>query len=157
MFQSVLAKLALLISSSIYYTTVRDCAVDKSLFHIDEINITPSKPVAGENVTLYVEYTVPESVTVTSGTVEYSVTYNFIPISPTYQPLCDNVECPLLPGSHSSTSVTQWPADISGALTMRMRWRDIDNQMLMCMEMAGQFWAPTNLIVQVKRRRLRAV
>ena len=147
MFQSLILKLVTLISSSIFYATVKDCSLGKSLFILNEASLTPVTPSPGENVTLFIDYTVPPAVTVVGGSAEYDVTYNFIPFSPTFEPLCGNIPCPLAPGRYQNYSVSTWPSDLSGTLVTKMKWWNVDKVQLLCVEIGGKFWAPTDLVL----------
>ena len=100
--------------------------------------MVPANPAAGENVTLYLDYTVPDGITVTGGQTEYDVTYNYIPFSPSYEPLCQNIPCPLQAGRYSNASSSLWPSGLSGLLVTQMKWWDENQNLLLCVEMSGQ-------------------
>lgn len=147
MFTSLIAKINLVLTSSIFYATVKNCGVGTSLFTLNEVTITPSSPLPGDNVSLYIDYTIPQGMTVVGGTTEYDMTYNYIPFSPTFEPLCQNIPCPLGPGRYHNTSISVWPSDLSGSLVTRMKWWNLDKMELLCVEIAGKFWASTDLVL----------
>jgi hypothetical protein len=149
MLSSLLTKVSFILATSKFYGGVRDCGAGKSLFTMNAISLTPANPVSGQNVTLHIDYTVPASVTVNGGTTQYDLTYNFIPFQPTYEPLCQNVPCPLGPGTYTNSSVSLWPSDISGRLTMKMRWFDLQNVLLQCVEISGQVGDPRKVAVSL--------
>ena len=147
MFNSLITKISLALSTSIFYATVKNCGLGTSVFTLNEVTITPDTPLPGDNVSLYIDYTVPGTVFITGGTAEYDVKYNFIPFSPTIEPLCHNIPCPLGPGTYSNTSVSVWPSDLSGSLVTQMKWWTPDKLLLLCVEIAGKFWASTDLVL----------
>jgi hypothetical protein len=117
--------------------TVRDCAPDRSLFAITDLRLEPSTPSAGQTVALTLSYDVPQGVTITDGTSIYRMTFNFIPLTPTTHPLCQDVACPITGGSHTNTTQTQWPQGVTGNFKSQMEWRGAQDELLLCVEMAG--------------------
>ena len=76
---------------------------------------------------------------VTQGaTAIYSVTYNFIPLSPSTDDLCaDQKEdkCPLLASAHHhSVSTSPWPTGLSGTVVSKIEWKDQDGQQVLCLK-----------------------
>jgi len=132
---------------------VRDCGDGASVFTVDKVSLDPPTPVPGADLTLYLDYSVPDGVRITGGQAEYAVTYNFIPFTPSYEPLCQDVPCPLGPGSYSNQSTSQWPTGLSGLVVSTMKWLDPSNAVLLCVEISGQMtgaeyalvpWRPLN-------------
>ena len=104
-----------------------------SIFTIDSLSQTPSDTItAGENMTLNLIYTSPT--TVTGGTVRTSMTYNFLPLTPTVADLCTSVVCPLGPGQHDGGSTYPFPSGISGTLVTQIVWEDENNNQLLCIK-----------------------
>lgn len=103
---------------------------------INAVSVTPRVPVAGEPITLHLEYYVP--VTVTDGTSETSITYSFIPLAPTVEPLCSNVPCPLEPGAYKNDTVTTWPSGVSGNVAITTKWFDPANTLLLCFKLTSK-------------------
>lgn len=118
--------------------TIKDCGAGKSAFTINALSISPINPVAGKDVTVNLEYTVPTGMVITGGLTTYSVTYNFIPFSPTTEPLCRNVPCPLTAGIYTNHTTTQWPSGMSGSVVSRMTWADETNNLLLCIDVSGK-------------------
>lgn len=132
--------LALLGTVSSWFTTqtkISDCGGGKSLFSIKALSLAPAQPVAGENVSLHLEYTVPNGLTVTGGEARYAVTYNFIPLTPTVEPLCRNIPCPLSTGSYSNTTYMLWPSGLSGSLNTKITWVDVNARQLLCVNIVA--------------------
>jgi hypothetical protein len=100
--------------------------------------LTPVDPTPGQTATLYLDYTVPEGLTIMDGTAEYDVTYNYIPFSPTTEPLCQDIPCPLGPGRYQNTSDSEWPTGVSGFLDTKMKWLDTNKNLLLCVEISAQ-------------------
>ena len=104
-----------------------------SIFTIDALSQTPSDTItAGENMTLNLIYT--SSTTVTGGTATTSMTYNFLPLTPTVADLCTSVVCPLGPGQHDGGSTYPFPSEISGTLVTQIVWADENNNQLLCIK-----------------------
>jgi hypothetical protein len=116
---------------------LKDCGSAKSVFTLNSYSLTPAMPTPGSSVTLNLDYTVPEGVVVTGGVATYAFTYNFIPLSPTTEPLCSNVPCPLGPGTYSNHTITQWPSGLSGSFTIKNTWTDDGGAQLICLSIAG--------------------
>ncbi len=120
-----------------YAMTVKDCGLGKSYFKIDHLAISPANPVAGENLTLDYGYTVPPGAPITGGLTTYAVTYNFIPLTPTTEPLCSTTACPIVGGTYANQSTTAWPSGLSGSITVKTKWEDSANKLLLCTVISG--------------------
>jgi hypothetical protein len=118
---------------------INDCAVGKSVFSMKAVTLLPADPVPGENVTLHLEYVVPAGVTITDGTAQYDVSYNFIPFSPTIESLCYDVPCPLGPGLYMNDTISQWPTGLSGTLVTKITWFDLLKNVLLCISIQAKF------------------
>lgn len=128
---------ALFAATTATATTIRTCLADTSLFKISELKLDPASPSPGQDVALTLSFQVPEGVSVSDGTSTYDYTFNFIPLTPTVKPLCEDVTCPILPGSHTNTTHSQWPEGVTGSFKSRITWRNGGGETLLCMEMAG--------------------
>lgn len=111
---------------------VKDCGSPTTLFKINAVSLSPIDPVPGHNVTLHLDYTVPNGLVVTDGQASYTVVYNFMPMTPTIEPLCKNIPCPLSAGTYSNDTTSLWPSGISGTLTTTIRWSNQDSKPLLC-------------------------
>jgi hypothetical protein len=126
-----LALVAYALSSS----GVSDCGNGNSLFQITKLTLDPpSSVMAGQNVSLGLIYNSPQ--TVYNGTVKNSVTYNFIPLSPTVSSLCDSTDCPITVGQHDGSSSYPMPTGLSGNLKSQIVWYDDAGTQLLCIEMS---------------------
>jgi len=73
-----------------------------------------------------------------NGTSKYSITYNFIPISPTENDLCteinnSNITCPV--SEHiSSESKGTIPKDVSGTIVIKNEWFNLLEARILCMQ-----------------------
>lgn len=117
---------------------VSDCGAGASVFIVNSVDLNPVTPVPGQNMTLTLDYTVPFGTTVTGGQTEYDVTWNFIPLEPSFEPLCQDIPCPLGPGTYRNQSTSLWPDSVSGYITSQMKWLDEANNLLLCIEISGQ-------------------
>jgi hypothetical protein len=120
-----------------YAINVKDCAAGKGYFKVDHLSVSPANPIAGENITLNYGYTVPSGAYITDGVTKYAVTYNFIPLATTTEPLCKNVPCPVVGGSYTNQSTMVWPSGITGSISVKTTWEDVGKRMLMCTLISG--------------------
>ena len=123
---------------AILNATLKDCSSGTSIFSVNSMSLDPPNPAPGDRVAFFLDYSVPTSTTVTDGTARYEVNYNFIPLSPTIQPLCSNIPCPLGPGRYTNTTYSIWPTGLSGSIRTRMAWLDPSGTMLLCTEISGK-------------------
>jgi hypothetical protein len=112
--------------------SVTDCSKATALFDITSLSFLPDPPVKGNNSTLFVSMNIPSEVT--GGTVTYSVTYNFIPLSPTTEDLCKVVPngCPIKAGTLDTVSSLPFDGSLSGSITFKIEWKDLSLDQLMC-------------------------
>lgn len=127
----------LLAATAATAATVRTCLTEYSLFKISDLKLDPASPSPGQDVALTLSYQVPEGVSVSDGTATYDLTFNFIPLTPTVHPLCEDVTCPILPGSHTNTTISKWPEGVTGSFKSKITWRNGGAETLLCMEMSG--------------------
>ena len=110
--------------------SVTNCAPN-SVFQITQLVLDPpTNVVSGQNVTLSLLYTSP--VEVDSGTITTSVTYNFLPLTPTTAPLCDSAPCPIGVGDHDGSSWFLVPTGVKGTVVTKIVWTDVNSTQLLC-------------------------
>lgn len=117
--------------------SVRDCSSPTALFKLNSVGLEPANPALGSTISLSLDYTVPEGLTVTDGTTTYAITLNFIPFQPSINPLCQDIPCPLGPGTYSNITQSMWPSGVSGSFTSKMTWTDQDTAELLCIQISG--------------------
>ena len=112
--------------------TIKSCGTGRAtLLGFDS---QPVNPVAGENVSLWVAYTIPGA-PVTDGTATYSISLSGIPLTPTVDPLCTQTSCPKLSNTdYNETSWTIFPSGFAGKIVSRIQWADQDASPLWCVE-----------------------
>ena len=76
---------------------------------------------------------------VNQGTSKYSVTYNFIPLSPSTEDLCteinkSNITCPLNVSHIASESKGTVPSGLSGTVVIKNEWFDVSGARILCMQ-----------------------
>jgi len=109
-----------------------------SLFSLNSYSLSPASPSPGQDVVLNLGYTVPDGLVVSGGETVYQFTFNFIPLDPTTNPLCQDIPCPLGPGTYANATKSVWPSGISGSFTSTMRWMDGGDQNYLCLQIAGK-------------------
>lgn len=129
----VLITLAALASAS---STITDCGKTNAKFLIDGLAYWPDPPIPGQNGTLSFLYTVPDGTEpISDGTAKYSLTLNGIPFPASTDPLCDDVPCPVVPGTFNLTSTSEFPSGVSGKITTKIQWYDTSSTELLCVDL----------------------
>ena len=131
---ALMAAALALVANAAAQTTLSNCAKDSSVFRLDAFALNPSDPHPGDDVSLFTQYTVPPGMIVYGGTVEYKVTFNYIPIQTTPEPLCQTIECPITPGAYTNATHMKWPTGVSGKVVTKVIWKGGDEETLMCLE-----------------------
>ncbi len=112
--------------------TIKSCGTGRAtLLGFDS---QPVAPVAGDNVSLWVAYTL-SGTPVTDGTATYSISLNGIPLTPTVDPLCTQTLCPkVVDTEYNETSWSIFPSGLAGKIVSRIQWADQDAAPLWCVE-----------------------
>ena len=101
--------------------SVTNCA-PKSTFQITKLALDPPSTVSvGQNVSLLLLYTTP--VEIDSGTITTSVTYNYLPFTPTVAPLCETAPCPITIGEHDGSSWFVMTSGVKGNVVTKIMWQ----------------------------------
>ena len=109
------------------------CGISSDIAQNIVLDISPDLPEI--DYTLYLNADFNKEVT--SGTSKYSITYNFIPLSPTVNNLCEeisksNITCPLS-GHISSESKGTIPIDLRGTTVIKNEWFTDNQERILCM------------------------
>ena len=121
------------LSSSVIAFKYSSCGISSDIAQNIELSVTPELPQ--DKYTLYLNADVSKEVT--GGTSKYTITYNFLPLSPTINDLCteisnSNISCPLI--NHiSSESQGEIPTGLSGTTIIKNEWFDLNNNRILCM------------------------
>lgn len=134
MIRSIL--LAFTLFASTTSASVTDCSNGGSLFKLTSMSFSPDPTVPGQNSTLLLSMSIPQEITVADGaTAIYTTTYNFIPLTPTVDPLCDvTVPCPIKIGTLKTYSSIPIDASLTGTLQLKIEWKSANAQQLMCVQ-----------------------
>ena len=122
------------ISSTVTSFTFSSCGSDSDIAQNIQLAVDP--PLPQDNYILYLNADFSKEIT--KGTSKYSITYNFIPLSPTINDLCteiqnSNISCPL--DNHiSSQSNGNIPVGVSGTTIITNEWINEDNNRILCMK-----------------------
>jgi hypothetical protein len=113
-------------------TTIQSCGTGRAtLLGFDS---QPATPVAGDNVSLWIAYTIPGA-PVTNGTATYKISLNGVPLNPTVDALCTQTTCPKESNTdYNETSWSLFPSGVSGKIVSRIEWADQDKAPLWCVE-----------------------
>jgi hypothetical protein len=115
-------------------SSITDCAPTTSVFQIQAQGFGPDPPIVNENVTLWVQYSVPSSVTVASGTSVDAVSLNGLPVSSETSDLCASIPCPQTAGIHNASNSFPWPSGIASGtkILYTSKWYDASQTLLLC-------------------------
>lgn len=111
---------------------VIDCGKGKSLFLINSQDFQPNPPIVGQDATLWIDYTVPEGVSIAAGTAKYSITLSGIPYPATVDDLCADEICPQVSGTYNITNIQSWSGGVSGKIVSKIEWFDTASSLLLC-------------------------
>lgn len=111
--------------------SIKDCDTS-SQFRPTQLTLIPDPPVPEQPVylTLLFDNTGPE---VTDGTVTTSINVNYVPITPTMEPLCENTACPIVSGNNNRSTETIFPS-FTGAFRSRVTWTGKEGRSLLCID-----------------------
>jgi hypothetical protein len=131
----ILLSLLQFVYSTVTKFVVSSCGDSTDLMQNVVLSVEPKLPQT--DYTLYLNGDLSQ--TITKGTSKYDITYNFIPISPTTEDLCteidsSNISCPLLNGFISSESKGTIPIDLRGSLIIKNQWFNNDQTKILCMK-----------------------
>jgi hypothetical protein len=136
---SLLSFLTLLTNVSSSNTTAvksfkyKSCGTSNDIAQNIIMNVNPTLPQTDYTFELGGDL----SKEITGGTSKYIVTYNFIPLTPTVNDLCteinaSNITCPLKQGVFGIKSNGVIPSGLSGSSTIKNEWFNIDNARILC-------------------------
>jgi len=123
------------------FASIQDCNTS-SIFQITKLGLVPDSVSAGDQVDMTVQFNNTGS-NIVDGLVKTSVTYNFIPLSPSEEALCSNTECPLVSGFNDRSTSNPWPSGLSGTVSSTIVWT-LNEDMLLCIKLSVKSKA-TNL------------
>jgi hypothetical protein len=112
---------------------IRDCGKGEGRATLLDFKSQPEAPVAGDNVTLWVAYDLPEPV-ITGGTATYKFDLNGIPFPPTVDDLCTQTTCPKEVGFNNESSWSIFPSGVSGKIVSTIDWKDQNDDLVWCVE-----------------------
>jgi hypothetical protein len=121
------------------FATIKDCNT-ASVFRPTQLAVYPDPPVPGQPVKLTLIFDNPGP-QIDDGTVTTTLSVNFIPFSPSTNPLCDNTKCPIITGSNDRSTESIWP-DVTGVVKSKITWNGPNNEQLLCIDTA--FKVPTS-------------
>ncbi len=114
-------------------SSIRDCGNGLGRAALLAFDSQPAKPVAGDNVTLWVAYDLPEP-SITGGKATYTYSLNGIPFPPTTDDLCTQTQCPKDVGFNNESSWTLFPSGVSGKIVSSIAWTDQNDELVWCVE-----------------------
>lgn len=122
-----------LLTSLLAIGSIRDCGNGLSRAALLGFSSSPENPVAGDNVSLWVAYDLPEP-PITGGIAKYSYALNGIPFPPTEEDLCTQTMCPKEVGFNNESSSSIFPSGISGKIVSSISWTDQNDELVWCIE-----------------------
>jgi len=121
--------------SKVNSMTFRSCGISTDIAQNVVLGISPELPQTDYMFYLNADF----SKQVDNGISKYDITYNFIPLSPTTNDLCieinnSNITCPLKVGHISSESKGSVPTGLSGTTVIKNQWFDGSNARILCIQ-----------------------
>jgi len=110
--------------------SVLDCSRPNSAFKITSFSFSPDPAIAGKNSTLIVSFNATEAIT--SGIVNYGISYDYRPFQYAKVNICDTMKCPINPGKYMRKLTYPFPDSLTGNFRLRVNWKDNSTQELMC-------------------------
>jgi len=113
----------------------KSCGTSTDLAQNLYLGISPELPQT--DYTLYLGADLSQQIN--QGTSKYSITYNFMPLSPTIEDLCteiskSNITCPFNTSHIASESKGTIPTSLSGTVVIKNEWFDISGVRILCMQ-----------------------
>jgi hypothetical protein len=121
-----------LLALALTLSSVTDCSKGASQIKITSMTFQPDPPVKGQNSTLNLSLNLPNDIV--AGYATYSVTYNFIPLTPDVKDLCGEVPggCPIKAGPLQLSSSYPIDPSLRGTIVAKIQWKDTANTELLC-------------------------
>ena len=116
---------------TLYTGGVQDCTPPNALSTVLSTGTYPANPKVGDTSYLWVNFDLEKPVF--GGNVTYSVVWNYIPIEPEVVPLCEQIACPMYPGTYNVSGNTTIP-EISGLVEVTTQWVDSENTPIWCVK-----------------------
>lgn len=117
MISRVILIIGLLAFANSQSATITNCNTS-SIFVVSQLDIQPTIPVVGQNITMTISYDAPT--TLLSGVARYECNYNGLPYVTT-ETLCSQTSCPIEIGSHVEKSNTDY-SGLSGKVKCKIIW-----------------------------------
>jgi hypothetical protein len=113
------------------YAIVKDCDTS-SIFRPLQLELTPDPPISGKPVTLKLIFnnTGPQ---IDYGSVYTTLSINYIPFTPSSEPLCDDTTCPIIPGINDRSTTTTFPS-VTGLIKSKVTWTGPQGESLLCID-----------------------
>jgi len=122
-----------LLTSMLALGSIRDCSNGLGRAVMLGFDSTPTNPKAGDNVSLWVAYDLPEPA-ITGGIAKYSYALNGIPFPASEYDLCTQTKCPKAVGVQNETSSSIFPSGLSGKIVSAISWTDQNDELVWCVE-----------------------
>ena len=134
MFQQILILLYLVSIQAVTQFKVSSCGSATDLMQKLVLSVSPVLPQT--DYTLYLDGIL--NANITGGTSDYTITYNFIPLTPSTNDLCteinkSNITCPLSLGLFASESKGTITSGLSGSVTIKNQWFNENKERILCM------------------------
>lgn len=134
LFKALYAVIAVLNATN----SVTDCSKGTSVFKFTGGSLLPDPVIPGQDSSITLNAEIPPGTNVNGGTAKYSFSFNGIPFAPTTEDLCSDVACPLLPGPYTNTTTSVFPSGVSGKVTTKIEWFDVNGNRLLCADVTAR-------------------
>ena len=134
LFKALYAVIAVLNATN----SVTDCSKGTSVFKFTGGSLLPDPVIPGQDSSITLNAEIPPGTNINGGTAKYSFSFNGIPFAPTTEDLCSDVACPLLPGPYTNTTTSVFPSGVSGKVTTKIEWFDVNGNRLLCADVTAR-------------------
>lgn len=111
--------------------SIKDCN-PSSILRPTQLSVEPDPPIPGQPVKLVLLFENPGP-EINDGTVTTTLSINYIPFSPSTQPLCENTQCPIVNGINNRSTESTWP-NVAGSVKSRLLWIGPNDEELLCID-----------------------
>jgi hypothetical protein len=119
---------SMLLSYGATSAVLSNCGSSNDIATVNSYGLSSTTPIANENLTLWIDYTLHEDVY--GGVAKYEANLNGLPYYEEHD-LCTQTECPILAGDHNESSTSAFP-DFVGKLVTTISWENEYGEQLWC-------------------------
>lgn len=122
---------AALLSYGVTSAVLSNCGTSNDLAVVNNYGLNPDNPVANQNFSLWIDYTL--NTDVQGGLAMYEANMNGLPYYEEHD-LCTQTTCPILIGRYNETSKPATFPDFVGRLITTITWQNENGKQIFCVK-----------------------